>query len=166
MRRECRECFRRHRLHGKPLVSDPGIHYGTCVTHVPWCISGSLSSGGGENVHSISGACATRNFTHLVRGPFPCWYRQCGHLVFFMGEYTYHFTECMATNVTSLMMYTAYHGTVSLHQHKCCELKIPPTYINGPSVINDLAFVWVMIWCSRESMAFVDSEVTDWCIET
>ena len=24
----------------KPLVSDPGMHHGTCVTHVPWCMSG------------------------------------------------------------------------------------------------------------------------------
>ena len=34
----------------KPLVSDPGIHHATCVTHVPWCMSGSLTRGGGENV--------------------------------------------------------------------------------------------------------------------
>ena len=26
-------------------VSDPDIHRGTCVTHVPWCMSGSLTSG-------------------------------------------------------------------------------------------------------------------------
>ena len=43
MRRECRERFPRHRLKRKPLVSDPGIHHGTCVTHVPWCMSGSLT---------------------------------------------------------------------------------------------------------------------------
>ena len=28
-----------------PLVSDPGMHHGTCVMHVPWCIPGSLTSG-------------------------------------------------------------------------------------------------------------------------
>ena len=33
---------------GKPLVSDPGMHHGTCVTHVSWCMSGSLTRGGGE----------------------------------------------------------------------------------------------------------------------
>ena len=44
---------RRFRM--KPLVSDPGMHHGTCVTHVPWCMSGSLTCGGGENV---PGACA------------------------------------------------------------------------------------------------------------
>ena len=28
-----------------PRVSDPDMHHGTCVTHVPWCMLGSLSSG-------------------------------------------------------------------------------------------------------------------------
>ena len=50
--------FPRHRLQRKPLVNDPGMHHGTCVTHVPWCISGSLTRGGGENVPGIPGACA------------------------------------------------------------------------------------------------------------
>ena len=26
-------------------VSDPDMHHGTCVTHVPWCMPGSLTSG-------------------------------------------------------------------------------------------------------------------------
>ena len=54
----------------KTLVSDPGMHHVTCVTHVPWCMSGSLTHGGGENVPGIPGACATRNFTYLARGPW------------------------------------------------------------------------------------------------
>ena len=28
-----------------PRVSDPDMHHGTCVTHVPWCMPGSLTSG-------------------------------------------------------------------------------------------------------------------------
>ena len=28
-----------------PRVSDPDMHHGTCVTHVPWCMRGSLYSG-------------------------------------------------------------------------------------------------------------------------
>ena len=28
-----------------PRVSDPDMHHGTYVTHVPWCMSGSLTSG-------------------------------------------------------------------------------------------------------------------------
>ena len=70
MRRECRERFSRRRIQRKPLVSDPGMHHGTCVTHVPWCMSGSETRGGGENVPGIPGACATRYFTYLVRGPW------------------------------------------------------------------------------------------------
>ena len=65
-----RERFPCHRLHRKPLVSDPVMHHGTCVTHVPWCISGLLTRGGGENVPGIPGACANRDFTYLVRGPY------------------------------------------------------------------------------------------------
>ena len=50
--------FPRRRFQRKLLVSDPGMHHGTCVTHVPWCMSGSLICGGGENVPGIPGACA------------------------------------------------------------------------------------------------------------
>ena len=28
-----------------PRVSDPDMHHGTCLTHVPWCMPGSLTSG-------------------------------------------------------------------------------------------------------------------------
>ena len=73
MRRECRKRFPRHRLQRKLLASDPDMHHGTCVTHVPWCMSGSLNRSGGENVPGIPGACATRNFTYLARGP---WYNR------------------------------------------------------------------------------------------
>ena len=37
------------------------MHHGTCVTHVPWCMSGSLTCGDGENVPGIPGACAPAN---------------------------------------------------------------------------------------------------------
>ena len=51
------------------LVNDPGMHRGTCVTHVPGCMSGSINHGYGENVPGIPGACTTRNFTDLVKAP-------------------------------------------------------------------------------------------------
>ena len=28
-----------------PWVSDPDMHHDTCITHVPWCMSGKLTSG-------------------------------------------------------------------------------------------------------------------------
>ena len=73
MRQECRKCLSHHRLQRKPLVSDPGIHHGTCVTHVPWCTSGSLTCGGGQNVLGIPGACATRNFMYVAEGQLGCY---------------------------------------------------------------------------------------------
>ena len=48
----------RRRFQRKPLVSDPGMHHGTCVTHVPWCMSESFTCVDGENVPGIPGACA------------------------------------------------------------------------------------------------------------
>ena len=55
-------------------VSDADMHHGNCMTHVPWCMSGSLTSisfeiSDGENVPGILGACATRNCRYLARGP-------------------------------------------------------------------------------------------------
>ena len=52
-----------------PLVIGTGMHHGTCVTHVPWCMSGTLTRGGGETVPGVPGACTTLNFTLLVGGP-------------------------------------------------------------------------------------------------
>ena len=57
-------------LQRKQLLSDPGMHHGTCVMHVPWCRSGLLTRGGGENIPGIPGACATCNFTYLARDPW------------------------------------------------------------------------------------------------
>ena len=58
MRRECRKCFPRLPLQMKSLVSDPGMHSGTCLTHVPWCMSGKRSRYSRR----------MRNFTYLARG--------------------------------------------------------------------------------------------------
>ena len=64
----CRKRFPRPRLQRKPLVSDPGMYHGTCVTHVSWYMPESLTRGGRENVPGIHDACTTRNFAYLVRG--------------------------------------------------------------------------------------------------
>ena len=50
--------FPRRRLRRILLVSDPGMHHDTCVTHVSWCMSGLLTCDGGENDPGIPGACA------------------------------------------------------------------------------------------------------------
>ena len=86
---ECRERFPRHcglvipacaAAHAWPLSDKkPWVSCQIAVTHVPWCKPGSLTSGflrGGRRVEGwgggrsrIPGACPTRNFAHLVRGP-------------------------------------------------------------------------------------------------
>ena len=83
MRRLCRERFPRDRLQKKPVVSNPGIHHGTCVTYVSWCMSGSLTGGGGENDPAIPAARETRNFTYLARGQYlqPC--QTFRHIIWF-----------------------------------------------------------------------------------
>ena len=48
MRRECWERFPHHRLRRELPVSDTGMYNGTCVTHVSWCMLGSLNRGGGK----------------------------------------------------------------------------------------------------------------------
>ena len=84
MRRECRERFPRG-------LSDPDIHHGTCVTHVPWSMPGSLTSGfhwsrrrGNRSRHSrrmrnpqfyISGKRHIRNWGRIGRRYY---YRQGG----------------------------------------------------------------------------------------
>ena len=77
MRRECRERFPHHRLQRKPLVSDPDIHQGTCVTHV-----GISNQRWRENAPGIPSACATHNFAYLARGPcIHCvWLHKAGRL--------------------------------------------------------------------------------------
>ena len=67
MRRECREHFPRHR----------GLAIPTCITacdaYQDRLLTVSFEVGCGENVPGIPGACATRNFTCMVRGPLSAW---------------------------------------------------------------------------------------------
>ena len=57
-------------------VSDPDVHHGTCVTHVPWCMPEIANQGfyfkigGGENVPGIPGT-TLRNLQCWVSGKRP-----------------------------------------------------------------------------------------------
>ena len=77
--------FPRRRFQRKPLVSDPDMHHGTCVTHVPWCMSGSLTCGYGENVPGIPGACAP--------GILRIWQEAHG-MVFYSDDIFWQFLTC------------------------------------------------------------------------
>ena len=62
MRPECRKRFPCHWLHMEPLVNDPGMHHGTCVTPVRAVMHvGIVNLRWRGNVLSIPGACATRS---------------------------------------------------------------------------------------------------------
>ena len=62
--------FPRHQLQRSLLISNLGMHHSTCITHVPWCMSGSLTRGGRENAPGIPAACATHSISYLARGPW------------------------------------------------------------------------------------------------
>ena len=131
VRWECRERFPRHRLQRKPPVSDPGMHHGMCVMHVPWCMSGSLTCGGGENIPGIPGACTTRNFAYLVRGPWDDEWQTDS----FMGLYmtvANHITCCLTFSwyisyLPTLLMVRKMHCNllhIPLWGHLPCDIKI------------------------------------------
>ena len=73
-------------------VSDPGMHHGTCVMHVPWCTPGALTSGflwsqwrGKRSRHSRR--MPIHNFMYLVRGPSST-KGACHHIGNFVDKYT------------------------------------------------------------------------------
>ena len=72
-----------------PLVSDSGMYHGTCVTHVPWCMPGSLTNSsiwsrwrGKRSRHSwrmrnpqfsVSGKRPIAWIGYVARQPLPGW---------------------------------------------------------------------------------------------
>ena len=102
------------------------MHHGTCVTHVPWCMSGLLTSGGGENAPGIPGACAIRNLTYLIRGPLVCIRCRCNCVrilrFVFTGDGDMGKAILMAKEAENLVHYTfalqdEYTPLLKLNQH-------------------------------------------------
>ena len=90
----------------KSLVSDPGMHHGTCVTHVPRCMSGSLNCGGGKNVPDILGTCAIYNFTYLARDTCIGDGLQCAAL---LAEKIYDYLANPLSDVNMSTVQVSYH---------------------------------------------------------
>ena len=59
----------RGRPQTNPQVSDPGMHHGTCVTHVPWCSRDSLSPVAGKTLPVFSAHAHPQFYVYLARGP-------------------------------------------------------------------------------------------------
>ena len=108
MHRECQERFPHQRLQRKSLVSGPDMHQGTCVTHVPWCMSWSLTRGGGENAPDIPGAFVTRNFTYLARGPLGL-----------MLAHWWLVTRCFSPKCTFADMLAGQGTLINTHGQQC-----------------------------------------------
>ena len=119
-------------------------------------MSGSLTRGGGENVPGIPGACATRNFTYLVRGP---WRKELIHLLllqwnrnqnskFFYQEFeniakqnTYHF--CSDLNVSALRQFLHSTSTTNNSWRRWATM----AYLFLPIGNNDVLFLLhVQLW--------------------
>ena len=76
------EHFSRHRLQRKPPVSDPSMHHGTCIMHIPRCMSGSLTRGGGENVSGIPGAFYVSGKRPIVAIAYHRIFHGADHMIF------------------------------------------------------------------------------------
>ena len=69
--------FLRHRIQTKPLVSDHSMHFG--IVNPRW-----------RGKHpGIPGACATHDFTYLVRGPCTCLRGYIGHCGSYITWYNF-----------------------------------------------------------------------------
>ena len=95
-----------------PRVSDPDMHHGTCVTHVSWCMPGSLTSdflwSGWRQKHSQHSR-RTNNTQFYVSGKRP------------IGDFGSHFdgsVHCQRTGDTAVLHQTIDLLTISLKQ-KC-----------------------------------------------
>ena len=126
---ECLERFLGHRLQRKLFVSGPGMHRGTNVTHVPWCLSGSLTRVGGENVPGIRGACATHNVMYIVRGPLyqRWWPNLLTYICTTQSHVVYMYTEEIALFCSTILhrIATKEHTLFSeIHQFLSIRLRI------------------------------------------
>ena len=112
--------FTRHRLQRKTLVSDPSMHHGTCVTHVLWCMSGSLTRGDGEKRSRHSRR--MRNPQFYVSGKRPVGLSVLSHSTFF-----YKYLSFILGNIKSMFVFlSVMNPTVAQ------IVEIPPPGWQGP----------------------------------
>ena len=143
MRQGSRESFPRHRLQRKPLVIDTSMHHGTCATHVPWGMSGSITCGGVENVPGI--------FMYLTRGPLRhSWYasiqfRYAAFLPLYFSGYHWGYSRdlCDDSGRYHCCFGSPYPGKVSeipVSVHMCCS-----------QYMFCLKFRSICIWVSKQT---------------
>ena len=122
--------FPRRRFQRKLLVSDPGMHHGTCVTHVPWCMSGSLTCGDGENVPGIPGACAPA----ILR----IWQEAHSIQLHYVG-----FTN--GTIILNAMNFLWWRKLMLIYLYNCCK-KVNSLWAGDAIYLLDLSQHWLRSW--------------------
>ena len=116
------------------------MHHGTGATHVPWCMSGSLTRCGGKNIPGITGACATYNVTYLVRGKWLSYFSmhtlrvlrlwvRCLHTCHSfdnqINPVALSYQGCIKTWTCNVKWILKYIGTKSLFVNiKACDLNV------------------------------------------
>ena len=161
MRRQCRERFPRHLLQKKHLVNDSDMHHGTCVTHVSWCMSGSLNRDGGE---SVPGVCATRKFTYLAKGP------EVTHWTYYSLVDVHKCKDSEGSCSQEALLSIQFNSCSSKEQRKYLIVKFlafPLTWFNrdiwqSPSYLAYILYLIKRPFSFAASSAWVGSEILHW----
>ena len=147
-----------------PRVSNHDMHHGTCVTHMSWCMPGSLLNGflwsrwqGKRPRHSRT--CATCNFTYLVRGQMHThsilrrWVIRCGNL----GN-TFRYPEPWGPEVTSLenTHKNVLWKRMELHHYSSLELHSVAEINSNQLKAVTCCICWVNIMFHDDMVAWID----------
>ena len=149
-----------------PRVSDPNMHHGACVRHVPWCMPWYLTrsflwSRWRRKHCRYSGACSTRNFTYMASGP--C--RVC-----YTGPRTSTIRNTYVMGVRKekngrSKRPTTQNRWVRHSQHFSCQLRRLPwaveliVPINTNDCVNEVGnWVESIVWVDR------DHSLNDWSV--
>ena len=132
-----------------PRVSDPDMHDGTCVTHVPWCMSGSLTSG------FLWSRCQGKRSRHSRRMRNPQFYVSGKRPT--AGNTTlvpYQLTQVTATHLPHWgrdKMAAIFQATFWMHflewKFVWISIEFSLNYVPKSPINNDPALVQIMAWC-------------------
>ena len=124
MRRECWE-----RFPPPQQVSDPEMHHGTCVPHVPRCMPGSLTSGsfevgGGKKRFRHSRRMRNRNFTYVVRGI--CQSK--------LHEFSFDIFQCIVCEILTILLKSWFVMACKIIFYITVNFHVPMVYLNDAHV--------------------------------
>ena len=146
-----------------PRVSDPDMHHGTYVTHVPWCMPGSLTSGffWSRWRGNVPGACATRKFAYLVRGPLPLlpndnidrlqdWYQKYPFACTYECGCTLVLTHIADSRNHNIIFYTCWRHQMETFSALLALCEGYPSLIGGFPLQRPVICVWTNNWANDQ----------------